>query len=231
MCRSSYRRICCSIQAYLSTMPSLDAQVHPDLSEPVAASADKGTADIDLYAAGSSPLTAGHLQYGASQTAASAGQLLTSKQRPRHVEAAPAREYSSPYHYDKLSTGSFPHRNFGCPHPVEELYNTAATEQETATAAQHPLGWVPVDENELGKPSSKCIDDEALAVESRLPLELFDSLEQELIAPEERLAAAGPSGIPAFSRYYTAAGSFTWAPCTVAEYSRWVWEHAVMQGI
>lgn len=139
------------------------------------------------------------------------------------MEAAPAREYISPYHYDKLSTGSFPSRNFGCPNPVEELYSAAAAEQETAAAAQHPLGWVPVDESELGKPSAKCIDDEALAVESRLPLELFDSPEQELIAPEERLAAAGPSGIPAFSRYYTAAGSFTWAPCTVVAYSRWVW--------
>jgi hypothetical protein len=140
------------------------------------------------------------------------------------LEAAPAREYSSPYHYNKLSTGSFPSRNFGCPNPVEELYNAAAAEQETAAAAaaQHPLGWVPVDKSELGKPSAKCIDDEALAVESRLPLELFDSPEQELIAPEERLAAAGPPGIPSFSRYYTAAGSFTWAPCTVVAYSRWV---------
>jgi hypothetical protein len=37
--------------------------------------------------------------------------------------------------------------------------------------------------------------------------------------------AAGGECVPAFSRYYAADGSFSWAPCSVLEYSRCAAEH------
>ena len=71
---------------------------------------------------------------------------------------------------------------------MEELY--ASSDQDTAAAGDHPLGWVPVADADLAASVKKCVKDEAVAVESHLPLEMFDSPEQELISPEDRLAGA-----------------------------------------
>jgi hypothetical protein len=140
------------------------------------------------------------LHAAASPTAAFAAKLLPTTPGEAAAASAPApRQYSSPYHFDAQRTGSFPAKNLGCLHPVEELYSSAAGQPQdggTAASGQHPLGWVPQDESELSSTAGRRIDDEALAVESRLPLELFDSPELELASPEERLAGAagGPRG-------------------------------------
>jgi hypothetical protein len=138
--------------------------------------------------------TAGQLHRSASQAAASPAAAFAARPLPSPRQAAAPRQYSSPYHFDAQRTGSFPARNLGCLHPVEELYSPEAEQPRDGAAAaaleQHPLGWVPQDECELGSTAGRRVDDEALAVESRLPLELFDSPELELVSPEERLAGA-----------------------------------------
>jgi hypothetical protein len=148
---------------------------------PAAGPSQPGAAAGQLHHAASTaaapPTLAAELPPSTSKAAASAG------------VAAP-RQYSSPYHFDTRRTDSFPARNLGCPHPVEELYASCAGQQAGATAAgQHPLGWVPVDESELSRSSAGCFGGEAPAAESRLPLELFDSPELEFVSPEDRLGA------------------------------------------
>jgi hypothetical protein len=49
--------------------------------------------------------------------------------------------------------------------------------------------------------------------------------DMELVTPEERLAplqGPDPQPVLGYSRFYSAAGTFTWAPCSVLEYDRWV---------
>eukprot|EP00002_Diphylleia_rotans_P012132 TRINITY_DN2375_c0_g1_i1.p1 TRINITY_DN2375_c0_g1~~TRINITY_DN2375_c0_g1_i1.p1 ORF type:complete len:4335 (+),score=913.34 TRINITY_DN2375_c0_g1_i1:198-13202(+) len=52
------------------------------------------------------------------------------------------------------------------------------------------------------------------------PLDDFDDQSFEIHAPEEWIAAGGPDGISAFSKYFATDGSWTWEPCRVIGYDR-----------
>ncbi len=108
----------------------------------------------------------------------------------------------------------------------------------------HPLGWVPGADQQLGTRLRPRTGQLPVRTNTSMPLEYFDSPEMELVPPEERLAAgmaaaaeteagqAGANGngagqgaeaakgVLGYSRYFDAAGTFTWAPCYVQQYDR-----------
>ncbi|GLI63290.1 hypothetical protein VaNZ11_006196 [Volvox africanus] len=97
---------------------------------------------------------------------------------------------------------------------------------EVRSEPTHPLGWVPAEDNQLGTRLRPRTGQLPVRTTTSMPLEYFDSPEMELVSPEQRLAAAaagaGPGylGVLAYSRYFDATGTFSWAPCYVKEYDR-----------
>ncbi|GFR44543.1 hypothetical protein Agub_g5814 [Astrephomene gubernaculifera] len=102
--------------------------------------------------------------------------------------------------------------------------------EEVQTEPTHPLGWVPAEDQQLGTRLRPRTGQLPVRTTTSMPLEYFDSPEMELIAPERRLAeareaaaAAGgqvPPGVLAYSRYFDATGTFSWAACYVTDYDR-----------
>ncbi|GIL78248.1 hypothetical protein Vretifemale_7685, partial [Volvox reticuliferus] len=102
---------------------------------------------------------------------------------------------------------------------------TAGT-SEVRSEPTHPLGWVPAEDNQLSTRLRPRTGQLPVRTTTSMPLEYFDSPEMELVSPEQRLAAAaagagqGYLGVLAYSRYFDATGTFSWAPCYVKEYNR-----------
>ncbi len=125
------------------------------------------------------------------------------------------------YFFDPSSASDvFPQRAVEGSALADYLASSAAAAELTNAEPGHPLGWVPSEEGELGTRLRPRTGQLPTRTTTTMPLEYFDSPEMELTPPEERLAAGGGAGVPAFSRYFDSAGSFTWAPCTATEYDR-----------
>jgi hypothetical protein len=93
--------------------------------------------------------------------------------------------------------------------------------------------WVPgTDDRNVGESVRPRSGQIQTKTPTTLPLEYFDSPDMEIIPLSARLEASAAAGVPlrAYSRFYSAQGAFTWAPCNVLEYDeaqeayRIVWE-------
>ena len=146
------------------------------------------------------------------------GSLSPSQPAPATRVSPKRKLYAHELHFDPEETGVFPPR----PPELHSADDYIDTDGDLLPPEAHPFGWVPVssDTQKVAvRPQTGHIQTKS---STTLPLEYFDSPDMELVPPEERLAAKDPEqqGVLGFSRFFTAQGTFTWAPCWVLAYDR-----------
>ncbi|KAL6760569.1 hypothetical protein V8C86DRAFT_3089765 [Haematococcus lacustris] len=149
-----------------------------------------------------------------------ASQLAAKQQKEAELVTLRRPQYQHEAHFQpEEGCGVFPPR---APE-LHSICDYVDTEGDLLPSETHPYGWVPVADQALGvlvRPRTGQIQTKT---STTMPLEYFDSPDMELVPPEERLAGLAlqpPQPVQGFSRFYSASGAFTWAPCRVLAYDR-----------